>query len=113
MLRCLGVPDRYWASYTQSVEARELTLNLLFASKGALVYGANIYPFNQRQPPTLEETLPITGLTIVRPGSAEQIIQNIYGGQSNQLSIQMLRDAKPWPGDWKDLQIMDESGLAN
>ncbi len=105
LIACLGTPERYRASYEQMVEGNQLGLDLLFASEGGLAYGGKVMRIEQKQPPLLDGTFPISGLTMVEPGTADQVLREIWGEQSNGTYEQMLRTSKPWPGEWKSIVI--------
>lgn len=105
LIACLGAPQRYRASYEQMVEGNQLGLDLLFASDGVLTYGAKVTRIEQKQPPPLDGTFPISGLATVEPGTADQVLREIHGEQSNGTYEQMFRTSKPWPGEWKSIVI--------
>jgi hypothetical protein len=110
VIACLGTPERYQASYEQNVEGNQLSLDLLFAAEGTLAYGARFMHIDRKQPPPVDGSFPIFGLAIVEPGTADQVLREIY--ESNETYEQMLRAYRPWPGDWQSVVIDIDPALA-
>jgi hypothetical protein len=102
---CLGSPERYSASYRQMVEGNQLGLDLLFAAQGSLVYGAKFTNVEETQPPAINGNFLVTGLRMVKPGSAVQVLGEIYGGPSSGAIEGALNESKPWPGQWKSIVV--------
>jgi hypothetical protein len=111
VLSCLGAPGEYRAAFDKMVEASQLSLDLLFPAQGILASGARFAAFNQRQPPPLNENFAVSSFVVVPPGSAEQVLRQVYGGLSNDQYEKVVREFKPWPGDWENLQIQIDPAI--
>lgn len=111
IVACLGMPARYRATYESQVDGNQLGLVLLFPAAGVSVDGGQFTSIRQKEPPLVTGAFPIGGLTLVAPGSVEQVLCAIYCGQSRELYERMLRDFNPWPDGWENI-VVDTPGIS-
>lgn len=107
---CLGAPTLYYARYNWDLGQYALSLTLLFPDQGILASGAKYFYPKPEQTPVIKGDFPISHLTFVLPGSAEQVLQEIYieGSVSMEPSIP---EYQPWPGNWQDIVIETDPNI--
>jgi hypothetical protein len=104
VIGCLGQPERYRASYNSDIPGYALHLDLLFPDHGVLAGGATWLRSRPREPPPIDRGHPIQDLRFVLPGTAEQVLYEVYGAWADVYE-QMLKEYKPWPEKWEDIVI--------
>ena len=106
IVACLGEPGLYSASYKfdPPANANALHVRLLFPEQGVLASGAKFFRSRPKQPPPIRGDFPIDFIRFFRPGTAEQILDRLFGG-SPALYEQALQEHKPWPGKWEDIVV--------
>lgn len=97
IISCLGMPVQYYARYNWDLGKYALHLTLLYPDQGILATGARYFYPKPDQIPTIESAFGIYLLTYGPPGWTEQLQQSA-SNPSGELY-------KPWPGNWKDIQI--------
>jgi hypothetical protein len=106
VITCLGQPAQYSARYSWGGERNELHFPLLYPDQGMLVDGYKVVrPPSVKQPPAIDGRLPIVYITLVRPGTAEQILYQIYDGGRPGMYEEVLREYRPWPGSWQGIVV--------
>jgi hypothetical protein len=96
-ITCLGQPAWYSASYSKGVEMNQLHLALLYPDQGLLVNGYNSLRPWVRQPPRMDGRFPTQMLSVLHPGTAEQVIYQKYG--------EVLCGYRSWPGSWEGIVV--------
>lgn len=97
IVSCLGPPAQYYAGYHWDLGKYVLHLTLLYPDQGILATGARYFYPKPDRIPTIESTFGIYRLTFGPPGWTDQLQQSVLN-PSGELY-------KPWPGNWKDIQI--------
>ncbi len=104
VISCLGVPELYRATYLAGSHQNILTLELWYLEQGIVVRHVNAERPGRNQPPPLDENILGSSMTVVQPGSVEEIAEKevipISGNHS--LSVYPL---KPWPGTWENIEV--------
>lgn len=105
-IACLGQPSHYSAMYGyETPGGPELSLRLLFPEHGVLAGGGRILWARPAQPPAITGDFPLNGMQFMRPGAADALLEEAHRAYTPALAQQLLDAYKPWPGDWKDVQI--------
>ncbi len=105
VIACLGAPEQYRASYGWDIPGNNLHLDLLFPGQGILAFGAQFQSLRPKEPPPITGRFRISDMRIVRTGSVDEVLRQIYGGSSAELYEKMQREYKSWPDDWKAIEI--------
>lgn len=107
LIACLGEPALYeaWYKFDPPAYANHLHITLLFPEQGVLASGARFFRSRPKEPPPINDDFPIEFIRFIRPGTAEQVLNNLYGHLPTNLYEQALRNYKPWPGNWQDIVI--------
>lgn len=105
-IACLGQPSMYSATYGYETEGgTQLNLDLLFAERGILVGGARILRDRPQEPPAITGSFLMNGVRFMPAGSAVELVQQLGSEYVPGLREQVIKGYKPWPGDWKDVQV--------
>ena len=105
VIACLGLPNQYKAEYGWHFVGNELGLSLLFSDAGVLAEGAEFLRSRPKQPPAIDGVFPISTFIFTRPGSAEEVLRQVYGSWGADIYEKRLKEYKPWPGRWEDIVI--------
>jgi hypothetical protein len=109
--KCLGDPSLYKASYQLGANpGNQLSAQFLYPLDGILISGARFLRFRPVTPPAIRGDFPMSALRLTRPGSSEDVLSQIYGGNSG-LYEEMLTQYKPWPGGWDEITIDIDTSL--
>lgn len=101
VLRCLGKPAVYRAYPNWYPEAVWTQLELWYPNRGlvirSLVKGTTL---------RFDETLQLSSMTYVRPGSESELIPRVWAVQpATETYNHILNSLRPWPGDLEDVTI--------
>lgn len=107
VVRCYGPPYQYRAFYTTEGPAFGLKLELLYPERGVVVSGSRFFSPIRENPPLISAGHPMYQFEIVPSGTAEDVMYRAYHPESYDT---VLREYKPWPGDWAEIEI-DSSQL--
>lgn len=108
IVECLGGPDFYRASYdlVGGGEADQLKLELWYPKQGIVVEHTRITkPIFRPKTITVHGSIPMSAIIIVKPGSVDRTVNDVYLGQSLDVRQSKQESLKSWPGEWKDLVV--------
>jgi hypothetical protein len=110
IVRCFGAPDLYQASYLTYIEAKIFDLGLWYPDKGVVVsgvhFGKHWVDWSGRPPPPFDEKVTMTYMTIVAPGTTEEMIKRVYTyGDRDDVREKVLKTLRPWPGAWEKIVV--------
>lgn len=103
LLACLGQPTHYFATSALEESGPARSIYLFFPTRGIMVYGWQIFraTIDTKSIPVVDGQFPFQSLMIVKPQSVEQTIEIGWGDFGSDI----LRQLKPWPGDWAKIEF--------
>jgi len=111
-IQCLGNPQWYRAYYAYGPTAVDHTLSLVmyYPAEGIAIW-AGTYG-HTKEPPPLDQNMPIDFLDFVVPSLDEQAtMENLLRDHAPEFREEIKRQLKPWPSDWRDLQVEVDPAL--
>jgi hypothetical protein len=110
-IECFGTPDLYQATYHERHEDRWIYLELWYLDEGMRVSGR--YFLRGNQPPSVDGTALLDAVTLVPPGTAEEMLaSSMVGSQMNEEDrARFIGPLNPWPGSWEDAEVDDTPSL--
>lgn len=97
-------PEWYRAFYvtTRSGLKIRLTIELWFPSKGIVAQYTSVVS-SPNELPTVTSDFPINFISIVMPGSPENVYERMEPGSGFQHPLEGSWPLRPWPGNWDEL----------
>ena len=108
VIDCLGFPEYYVAYYRQDIEARSMTIELLYTGKGFVVRGHSLH--GEILPPVIRPEYRMDNFVATKPGDLEQMVSTLYDPTPAALD-EILCPLRPWPGSIEAIEV--ESYLEN
>jgi hypothetical protein len=104
---CFGEPELYEAAYGPYADTYELAFYMWYPEQGIVVSNSIYNRFGRLFQPKLNANTPLRSISIVRPGPADQMIDDVFGfvQPDAETKASWLEQLRPWPGTWEDLEI--------
>ncbi len=107
VIECLGAPETYWAFFYPPAAGESLdrvaALDLFYPALGVLCY-LKKSGLGDR-PPRFDGGVPVYTVAFVPLGPPDEVMEQLlYQGNEERIR----REMKPWPGDWKEVEVRNE-----
>lgn len=104
LISCLGTSAWYFVHSSGAERGAQRTVELFFPDHGIVLHGWYYVPFGAQSRPLLNRDRLSWHLMFMRPGSVEQLVGDYYD-YDPALARDVLRQIKPWPGDWSKIEF--------
>lgn len=102
ILHCFGQPSYYNATFTQDIEARDLSLELWYPALGLNI--ATWLFTHSEMPPTVDGELGFRLMSISKPGdTVDELLNNMVVLPQRQTWV--LSSIRTWPSNWEAIEI--------
>lgn len=102
VLACFGPPELYQAFVSAGYGPPYRSVSLWYPSLGVV---ARALHFPDEMPP-LDADLPMTSLTLVKPGDLDEVVTRAHR-YPNEVLEGWIAILRPWPGSWQALEVVD------
>ena len=107
VVAALGEPGEYRAEYKRHAGGHELSLRLVFPEQGIQASGSKFYYGGPVETPSLDGRFGLRFFVVMRPASAEGLLEQMWGDWP-PLHAHLIKEYKPWPGTWGEIDIQCE-----